>query len=235
MSGKTKKTATLMNTVSVTSKGKVSKSAVIIPAAAIKALDVLKVDLTELSVVYANTDKLEDKVLTNLTVFFYNACQGLPAKCSARRTINRQAEHLVQTLCPNMPYGTRALIFRIAKSEDFHDQIGMTKQTKPGTVARKAKALPKEIKGEAKTLTGIGRKVLPKPKSKPASAPRVTRIGSATVPVSPQAELVVSYVREPILDALPIDVVIENQSAFDRDFGALLDRHMVDKRTTKTA
>ena len=232
MSGKTKKTATLMNTVSVTSKGKVSKSAVVIPAAAIKALDVLKVDLAELSVVYANTAKLEDNVLTNLTVFFYNACQGLPAKCSARRTINRQAEHLVQTLCPNMPKGTRALIFRIAKSTDFHNKIGMTKQSKPETVARKAQALPKEIKGEATTLTGIGRKVLPKPKS---SGNRVNHAGSGTFTVSPQAELVVSYVREPILDALPDDVVIENQSAFDRDLGALLDRHMIDKRTIKTA
>ena len=235
MSAKTEKTATLVKTVSVTSKGKVSKSAVVIPTAAIKALDILKVDLTELSVVYANTAKLEDKVLTNLTVFFHNACRAMNPKCSERRAVNRQAEHLVQTLCPNMPEGTRKLIFRIAKSTDFHTVVGMTKLTKPETVAKKAQALPKDIKGEATTLAGIGRKVVDKPKPKPAAAPRVTRVGSATVTVSPQAELVVSYLRDPIMDALPNDVVIENQSAFDRDLGALLDLHMVDKRTIKTA
>jgi len=232
MSGKTKNTSTLVNTVSVTSKGKVSKSAVVIPIAAIKALDVLKVDLTELSVVYANTDKLEDKVLTNLTVFFYNACQGLPAKCSARRTINRQAEHLVQTLCPNMPNGTRALIFRIAKSTDFHDQIGMTKQSKPETVARKAQALPKDIKGEATTLTGIGRKVLPKPKS---SGNRVNHAGSGTFTVSPEAEKIVDNLWEMLTDALPDDAVFEDNAKARHAFGAVFDQQMVHKDTQQTA
>ena len=232
MSAKTEKTATLVKTVSVTSKGKVSKSAVVIPIAAIKALDVLKVDLTELSVVYANTDKLEDKVLTNLTVFFYNACQGLPAKCSARRTINRQAEHLVQTLCPNMPNGTRALIFRIAKSTDFHDQIGMTKQSKPETVARKAQALPKDIKGEATTLTGIGRKILPKPKS---SGNRVNHAGSGTFTVSPEAEKIVNNLWEMLTDALPDDAVFEDNAKARHAFGVVFDQQMVHKDTQQTA
>jgi len=195
-----------------------------------KATNALIASLEELSPIYGNVARLEDKVQAEL-VIFYSKFKVEPRSKGARK-LNSTAKVLLVKYCPNMPINTVRLMIKCAQSSTSVDKL----KIKTGTLSAKTvldtftKAKDNtNTKGRKLSLTGYLRRELPT-KTK-ATGNKVTKVAELKVTLSEDAKVIVADLMDPILDVLTQNnAKVEDLDKFREELTKLIDQHILDAK-----